>query len=131
MKRVNIVCTNRKIIVFLSFSYSIPSCIGYVCQTYWNTTVESCPEDNVCWEDGNQTWTEMVSTVTQNIAKCNASLIFFLGTGAQLQSNTDLLIHLSSVKCEPAIWPEQPPLMSRQYCPLRHCRSSVWLYLLP
>ncbi|XP_015246258.1 PREDICTED: sodium-dependent phosphate transport protein 2B-like [Cyprinodon variegatus] len=38
--------------------------------TYWNTTVESCPEDNFCWEDGNQTWTEMVSTVTQNIAKC-------------------------------------------------------------
>ncbi|XP_041863258.1 sodium-dependent phosphate transport protein 2B-like [Melanotaenia boesemani] len=35
-----------------------------------NTTVTECPAGAVCWEEGNQTITQINSTVTENLEKC-------------------------------------------------------------
>ncbi|XP_007550819.1 PREDICTED: sodium-dependent phosphate transport protein 2B-like [Poecilia mexicana] len=38
--------------------------------TFWNTTVEKCPEGQVCWMEGDKIWTEMNQTFTNNIERC-------------------------------------------------------------
>lgn len=39
--------------------------------TFWNVTVGTCPPGGICWEDGNQTWTQMNETFTNYIKRCN------------------------------------------------------------
>lgn len=46
-------------------------CKQFTNTTFFNATVESCPSGSVCWEDGNQTWTEKNSTLTINLQKCH------------------------------------------------------------
>ncbi|XP_004068374.1 sodium-dependent phosphate transport protein 2B [Oryzias latipes] len=38
--------------------------------TFWNETVEFCPAGAVCWEEGNQTVTQMNQTWTNNLERC-------------------------------------------------------------
>ncbi|XP_070688012.1 solute carrier family 34 member 2b [Pempheris klunzingeri] len=38
--------------------------------TFWNGTVENCTAGTVCWEEGNQTWTQLNSSWTVNQKKC-------------------------------------------------------------
>ncbi|TMS20876.1 Sodium-dependent phosphate transport protein 2B [Larimichthys crocea] len=38
--------------------------------TFWNATVDICPAGGLCWEEGNQTWTQMNSTETIYLQKC-------------------------------------------------------------
>uniref|UniRef100_A0A669BFD4 Sodium-dependent phosphate transport protein 2B n=1 Tax=Oreochromis niloticus TaxID=8128 RepID=A0A669BFD4_ORENI len=40
-------------------------------KTFWNVTVGTCPPGGICWEDGNQTWTQMNETFTNYIKRCN------------------------------------------------------------
>ncbi|XP_035763440.1 sodium-dependent phosphate transport protein 2B-like [Neolamprologus brichardi] len=39
--------------------------------TFWNVTVNTCPPGGICWEEGNQTWTQMNETFTNYIKRCN------------------------------------------------------------
>ncbi|XP_004557140.1 sodium-dependent phosphate transport protein 2B [Maylandia zebra] len=39
--------------------------------TFWNVTVNTCPPGDICWEEGNQTWTQMNETFTNYIKRCN------------------------------------------------------------
>ncbi|KAM7012134.1 sodium-dependent phosphate transport protein 2B-like [Tautogolabrus adspersus] len=45
-------------------------CKKYTNTSFWNTTVENCTTGGVCWEEGNQTWTQMNSSSTINLEKC-------------------------------------------------------------
>ncbi|XP_030583334.1 solute carrier family 34 member 2b [Archocentrus centrarchus] len=38
--------------------------------TFRNETVDTCPPGGVCWDEGNQTWTQMNESFTNNIESC-------------------------------------------------------------
>ncbi|TKS74872.1 Sodium-dependent phosphate transport protein 2B [Collichthys lucidus] len=38
--------------------------------TFWNATVDICPAGGLCWEEGNQTWTQMNSSETIYLQRC-------------------------------------------------------------
>ncbi|XP_061636369.1 solute carrier family 34 member 2b [Phyllopteryx taeniolatus] len=39
--------------------------------TFWNATVDHCPVGAVCWEEGDQMWTEKNTTLTHYLEKCS------------------------------------------------------------
>nr|XP_020487985.1 sodium-dependent phosphate transport protein 2B-like [Labrus bergylta] len=45
-------------------------CKKYTNTSFWNTTVENCSTGGICWEEGNQTWTQMNSSSTIYLEKC-------------------------------------------------------------
>ncbi|XP_008405759.1 solute carrier family 34 member 2b [Poecilia reticulata] len=44
--------------------------------TFWNATVESCSAGQVCWMEGNETWTEMNQTLTNYLERCKHIFVY-------------------------------------------------------